>query len=122
MSQANVESTASEQGKAVDGPRPAFPTVAQVCENHDEFLGKLDIAALNLICVSGLPGGEIYSVSDLLAWIDRAALTVRSAIDNNCQKFLDDPAAFDHSYAKFSILYLITVLQRECGGDCPFPS
>ncbi len=117
MSQAGLKSDAAREAEAVDGSAPSspFPTISQVCEAAHDFLGTLDIAALNLICVSDLPGGEVYSISDLLKWIDDAARKVRLAIDRNSARFLDAPAAYDNSYAKFSILYLITVLQRECG-------
>ncbi|HEX4131056.1 MAG TPA: hypothetical protein VHZ24_13525 [Pirellulales bacterium] len=115
MPKAAVEATEVRSWDAACGSDAALPTVADVCEAPDEFLGKLDIAAINLICASGLPGGEVYNIASLLDWIDDAARKVRVAIDANSQKFIDSPAAFDHSYARFSILYLITVLQRECG-------
>ena len=36
----------------------AIPPLPEVCVSPDNFLGRLDIAALNLMCASGLPGAE----------------------------------------------------------------
>ena len=92
-----------------------LPTFSEVCESPEKSLSKLDIAAMNLICATGLPGAEDLSIADSLEWIDMAARTVDYETQRNYQAFLDNPAAFQYSQARFCILHLVTVLQRQLG-------
>ncbi len=45
---------AAQTNLAING----FPTLPEVCDSPDEFIEKLDTAALNLRCAGGLPGAE----------------------------------------------------------------
>jgi hypothetical protein len=103
----------TKQNKAAD--RTAVPTLGQICASPDDFLAKLDVAAINLICASGLPGAEVIQLDANLAWLNDAADKVRLETERNYVQFLGNPSAFDYSQAKFCIRILITVLQRQCG-------
>ena len=92
----------------------------------------LDIGLLNLLCASGLPGAGNIEVDRYVAWLDDSAGSVKRATEENNHKFLDAPAAYHSSYARFCTLCLVTVLQRQCGvhynpkwkeitPDCPIP-
>jgi len=42
--------------RAGDRSKAPAPSLAQVCEHPADYLDKLDIGALNLMCAGGLPG------------------------------------------------------------------
>ncbi len=59
MSKQRRNRSARKMAKPTKGfAKRILPTLTEVCSSSDAFLGKLDIAALNLICASGLPGAE----------------------------------------------------------------
>lgn len=91
-----------------------------------------DVALLNLVCTSELRGASSLPIEHYLEWLNDAAEKVRLATERNYFKFLDAPEAFENSQARFCMVCLVTVLQRECGvhynpkwkgltRDCPVP-
>ena len=87
----------------------------QLAELSDDELGKLEIAAVNLICAAGLPGALDLDVNRYLEWLDDAAHEIKLATERNYYKFLENPGAFHHSQAYFCIVCLIEILQTQFG-------
>lgn len=81
----------------------------------DHDLSQIDIALLNLVCASGLPGAGPLRIDHYLEWLDDAAAKVKLATDRNYHKFLESPEAFEFSQARFCMVCLVTVLQRDLG-------
>lgn len=81
----------------------------------DEELQSTDLAEVNLVTACGLPGAEDLDVlrycGRLGAWVE----LVRRKTECWWPKFLESPAAFDDSGAKFQMMALVTVLQRDLG-------
>lgn len=107
-------------------------SLPQLVALSDDGISQLDIALANLVCAHGLPGMGPTRFEDRLHWLDEAARLVKLETDRHYYKFLNDPAAFDFSEARFCVVALVTVLQRKCGvrynpkwkaltPDCPVP-
>ena len=96
-------------------PRPPVPALSQLVESADDTLSQLDIAVGNLVCAGDLPGMGAPDFDRRLDWLDEAARLVKLETDRHYYKFLDDPAAFDFSQARFCMVALVTVLQQQCG-------
>jgi len=74
-----------------------------------------DIAEMNLLCATGLPGAEDLSVGRCLATLDAWARRVRRETDRHLYRFRQAPAEFNHSEGCFRMLMLVTVLQQDFG-------
>jgi hypothetical protein len=72
-----------------------------------------DIAAINLMCATDLPGSESLSIPDMLSWLDDAANAIRIDKEEGYNRFLEAPGAFDNSQAKFCIVQMVTLLQQR---------
>jgi len=80
-----------------------------------EQLGDVDIAEMNLLCATGLPGAEGLDVDGALAVLDRWAAWVKFETDRHLYKFRQDPSNYQDSEGYFRMLMLITVLQQDLG-------
>ncbi len=80
-----------------------------------EQLAEVDIAEMNLLCASGLPGAENLDVSKKLSRLDEYASCVRYWTNQSMPAFHENPDKYDNSEAKFRVLLLISVLQKEYG-------
>jgi hypothetical protein len=78
-------------------------------------LRHADIAEMNLLCATGLPGAENLSVGRCLATLDAWARRVRRETDRHLYRFRQAPAEFSHSEGYFRMLMLVTVLQQDFG-------
>ena len=74
-----------------------------------------DIAIANLVCSEGLPGEPKHSVDWYINWLDGAAEQVKLATDRNYYKYLESPYAFEGSQARFCMVCLVSVMQRQLG-------
>ncbi len=92
-----------------------FPTLSQLCQSPDDFFGRLDIGALNLICASGLPGSENLDVARMLDWLDEAAQQVDFETRRHWYRFIDSPASYHNSPGYFCCYFLLQVLQEDFG-------
>jgi hypothetical protein len=92
-----------------------FPTLAEVCATPDEFLGNLDIAVLNLICATGLPGAEGLDITKCLDWLDIAASQVDFQVRGHLKGFQDSPRTYRNSPGVFCCEYLLRTLQELFG-------
>ncbi|MBX7073313.1 MAG: hypothetical protein K1X71_09210 [Pirellulales bacterium] len=92
-----------------------FPALAEVCESPDDFLSKLDVGALNLMCACGLPGAEGLDIVKQLAWLDEAARQVDFQTRNNLDGLVRTPAVYNNSPGYFCCNYLLKTLQEVLG-------
>jgi hypothetical protein len=74
-----------------------------------------DTATLNLDCARDLRRGEAIDIPSCLRKLDGWAALVGSETERLSYLFRRNPAAYDHSEARFRILTLMTVLQRDLG-------
>lgn len=95
--------------------RDALPTLHELLNAPVESYTDTDIAVANLVCACGLPGIAPLSIEECLDWLDVAARTVRLETQRNYYKFLASPVAFNNSQAKFCMVCMVTVLQRQFG-------
>ncbi len=107
---------------AVPGtPKPIAPTVQKaftlekLLAMTSEQLAEVDIAEMNLLCATGLPGAETLDIAKCMARLDEWATQVRSETERYFYKFRQDPADYENSEGYFRMLSLITVLQRDLG-------
>ncbi|MCE9604943.1 MAG: hypothetical protein K8U03_08585 [Planctomycetia bacterium] len=96
-----------------DSPTP--PTLAEVCAAPDDLLGKLDLAAINLMCATGLPGAEYLDYGKCSAWLDDAARRVDLEIRRHWYRFLASPKTYRESPGFFCCSMMLQVLQEDCG-------
>lgn len=80
-----------------------------------DVLARNDIAALNLLCATELPGAEGLIVREHLNILGEWAAVIGRVTEQNYYRFRSDPAAFDHSEPYWRMLVLTTVLQQQYG-------
>ena len=78
-------------------------------------LADVDIAEMNLLCATGLPGAKKLDVGKAFSRLDEYARSVRHWTDQSMWDFRQNPDKFENSQAKFRVLLLISVLQKEFG-------
>jgi hypothetical protein len=81
----------------------------------DEELGKLDIAAVNLMCAGGLPGAESLEFGRYFDWLDDAAREADLATRRHWYRFNASPQAYNGSPGYFCCYFLLQVLQEDLG-------
>lgn len=98
------------------------PTVTRKAASLDELLkmtpeqlADVDIAEMNLLCATGLPGAEKLDIGKAFARLDDYAQRVRYWTDQSMWDFRQNPSKFENSEAKFRVLLLISVLQKDFG-------
>jgi len=98
------------------------PTVTRKAASLDELLkmspeqlADVDIAEMNLLCATGLPGAENLDIDKAFARLDDYAQGVRYWTDQSMWDFRQNPGKFENSEAKFRVLLLISVLQKDFG-------
>ena len=85
-----------------------------------EELEDVDIAEMNLLCATGMPGAEDMDIAKCLARLDQWAARVRHETERHLYR-LTDPAwkehaeHYGHSEARFRAEWLVAVLQQDIG-------
>ena len=74
-----------------------------------------DIAELNLLCAAELSGSQALDIDAALARIDVMAQRVGFEIRRNWHRFLTNPGQADNSQAKYCVMMMVTVLQKDFG-------
>ena len=104
------------------GKPAATPTVTRKAQSLDDLLAMspaqladVDIAEMNLLCATGLPGAEKLDVGKAFSRLDEYARRVRNWTDQSMWDFRQNPDKFENSQAKFRVLLLISVLQKDFG-------
>ncbi|MDY7010444.1 MAG: transglutaminase family protein [Planctomycetota bacterium] len=84
--------------------------------SHEE-LEKVDIAEMNLLCATDLPGAENISISKILMSLDAFAASVRYQTNRHLYR-VNDPKYAEHYKHSENVLraeFLVQVLQEDCG-------
>jgi hypothetical protein len=76
-----------------------------------------DIALVSLAVAHGLPGSEDVNETGCLERLDKLARIVGQHTAASAVGFRRHPERFDHSWAVFRVLDMLTVLQRELPPD-----
>jgi len=76
-------------------------------------IADVDIAEMNLLCATGLPGAEKLDVDKAFRRLDDYARRVRHWTEQSMWDFHRNPGKFENSQAKFRVLLLISVLQKD---------
>ena len=96
-------------------PSIATTTLAQLTEfAASNPLTNADIASLNLICGSGLPGGD-RTVRSYLATLDQWAGRVKTETERHLYRFRANPVEFENSEGYFRMLMMAVVLYEDFG-------
>ena len=82
-----------------------------------EQLAEVDIAEMNLLCATGLPGAEDLDVDDCLATLDEWAAQVGRETERHLYRLYDPRYGehYGHSEARLRAEMLAQVLQQDCG-------
>ena len=80
-----------------------------------EHLAEIDVAEMNLLCATGLPGAENLDIEKCLGRLNTWAERVRLDTDLYLYKFRGNPSEYNGSEAFFRMMMLVTVLQQDCG-------
>ena len=117
-------------------PLPRTPgTLDHLLAMPPDRLAQVDIAEMNLLCATGLPGAEDMDIDRCLARLDQWAARVKYETERHLYR-LTDPRYKDHaehyrhSEARFRAEWLVGVLQQDIGAhyhagfvpqdqDCP---
>ena len=92
-----------------------LPSLAQVCQSPQDYLDRLDVAALNLMCAGGLPHADSIDIPKLLDWFEKAAEQVEYETRRHWYRFLESPDKYRNSPGYFCCYYLLQVLQEDFG-------
>ena len=78
-------------------------------------LAEVDIAEMNLLCATGLPGAEKLDIDHCLATLDKWAARVKFETERHLYRLRDPKWAkqYRNSEADFRALFLIQVLQED---------
>jgi hypothetical protein len=74
-----------------------------------------DIAVVSLAVARGLPGSEDLDDAACLEGLDKLARIVGQHTAAGAAAFRRHPEQFDHSWAVFRVMDMLTVLQRDLG-------
>jgi len=105
----------------VPTPQPIPPTVQKaftldkLLAMTPEELKDVDIAEMNLLCATGMPGAENLDIAKCMARLDEWAAMVKFDTERHLYKFRQDPADYENSEGYFRMLSLISVLQLDLG-------
>ncbi len=94
--------------------KKAIPLLAQVCESPPDYLGKLDVAALNLMCAGGLPHAE-FDIVKQQSWLDDAARKAEFDTRRHWYRFNNSPTTYNDSPGYFCCYFLLQTLQEDFG-------
>lgn len=81
----------------------------------ESALAAMDIAEVNLLYASGLPGSLQPDIPKCLRWVNEAARLVASETERHLYRFYDDRDKYGNSEGGYRMSWLVTVLQRELG-------
>jgi hypothetical protein len=99
---------------------PAFAqpsTFAELAAIKPDELGKVDLARMNLLCASGLPGAEDLDLAGCLAALDRYATVVRDQTEKYLPMYSRAPEKFRNIEGFYRMQMMVTVLKQDLGID-----
>jgi hypothetical protein len=78
-------------------------------------LNGTDIAEINLICATGLPGAEYLNIPECVASLDAWAQRVKYGTEKNMYRYRNSPKEYEHSEGYFRMLMMAVVLCEDLG-------
>jgi hypothetical protein len=105
-------------------PKVSIPAIPEGKRSHRlsdivdmtaEQLSMVDIAEVNLLCATGLPGSENFDIQEGLKTLDHWADSVQSETARNFHRFKTTPGEYESSEAFYRMGMLVTVLQQDLG-------
>jgi hypothetical protein len=93
----------------------SHPTLAELVQSPDDFVGKHDVGTFNLICALGLPGAEDLDIVAHQQWLDDAARQVDLQTRGHFDQFARNPGTYNNSPGQFCCNYLLRTLQELLG-------
>jgi hypothetical protein len=109
-----TSTVATTRGRLAED-RAVVPTLSQLCDAPHDYLGELDVGALNLMCAVGLRGAENLDFNRYYQWLEEAVRAVDFETRRHWYRFLLSPAAYNNSPGYFCCYMLLQVLQEELG-------
>ena len=98
-----------------DAPLPprGHLTLETLLERSPEGINGIDIAEINLLCATGLPGAGQIDIPKSLALLDQWAGVVKASIEQNRHRFVANPAEYRNSESFFKMVMLVLTLQQD---------
>ncbi len=96
-------------------PTITEPELWRVAAMTDEELAAVDIAYINLLCATGLPGSESLNIPQCRQTLDQWAALVQRQTEKYLYKFQQNPKEYEGKEGYFRMLMLVTVLQQDLG-------
>jgi hypothetical protein len=110
----NSVTTPTNVTPAASSPHPAVKlTFGKLVELKPDQLASVDLAEMNLLCASGLPGTKSFDLSAGIKALDEWARIVEREIARNRHRFVENPAEYDHSENLFKMVILILTVQQD---------
>lgn len=106
---------AKSQSAPAVKPIVTEPELWRVAAMTDEELAAVDIAYLNLLCATGLPGSESLNIPQCRQTLDQWAALVQRQTEKYLYKFQQNPKEYEGKEGYFRMLMLVTVLQQDLG-------
>ena len=119
ISEARANARRSRPSPSAAKPKPVrkAQTLDGLLKMTSEQLKDVDIAEMNLLCATGLPGSEKLDIDRCLARLDDFAARVRFDTDRHFYRVTDPRYAdhYKHSATWFQAEMLAQTLQEDCG-------
>lgn len=90
-------------------------TFAELISLKPEGIAKVEIARLNLLCASGLPGAEQMDLAECLTTLDRYAAVVRDQTGKYLPMYTRAPEKFRNIEGFYRMQMMVTVLKQDLG-------
>ena len=94
-----------------------IPTLDKLIGMKQEEMSLVDVATMNLVCATGLPGSENLKIDDCLAVLDQWARRVQSETERCFYMYRRDPSRFRNIEGFYRMQMLVTVLKQDLGVD-----
>ncbi len=78
-------------------------------------LAKVDVAEMNLLCATNLPGSEHLDIPACLSTLDAWAAYAKQEIERNLHQYYDNPNKFHNMEGYYRMAMLITILKLDYG-------
>jgi len=113
-------SSSSIAGTGAVNPARKAASLDDLLKMTPEQLAEVDIAEMNLLCATGLPGSEDLDIDECLARLGKWAARVKFETERHLYRltdprYKDHAEHYKHSEARFRAEWLVSVLQQDIG-------
>ena len=92
-------------------------TLGDLIKMKPEELSKVDIATMNLLCATGLPGAENLDIAKCQSVLEVYASVVKRETEKYLPMYYHDPARFRNMEGFYRMQMLVTVIKKDLGVD-----